>query len=37
MKRCPICGAELYEVDGKLVRRGSWGTCYSSHKCEVFS
>jgi hypothetical protein len=38
IKRCPICGAELYEVDGKLVRKGSWGiVSYSDHRCSVFS
>jgi len=37
IKECPICHAKLYEEDGKLIRVGSWGTCYSSHKCEVFS
>jgi hypothetical protein len=37
IKRCPICGAELYEVDGKLVRKGSWGRAYSDHACPVFS
>jgi hypothetical protein len=38
IKRCPVCGAELYEVDGRLVRKGSWGkVSYSDHICPVFS
>jgi len=36
IKECKVCGAKMFKVDEKIVRRGEWGKCYSDHDCEVF-